>query len=136
MPRGANFSREELDSFLDIVEEILPISATQWEHIAEMHNSRHPDKGRSVDSLKRKFKELHIKQIPTGDPLGKPSSICSMVLTKMKSMPMGLVMRRVRGMPLRGGDESREENGEESSSSSEEDDIQNSYEGDDFKIRL
>jgi hypothetical protein len=29
MPRGANFSREELDSFLDIVEDILPPSTTQ-----------------------------------------------------------------------------------------------------------
>ena len=73
MPRGANFSREELDSFLDIVNEILPISVTQWEHVAEMHNSRYPDKGRSVESLKRKFKELHIKQIPTGDPHCPPA---------------------------------------------------------------
>ena len=58
MPRGANFSREELDSFLDIVEDILPLSTTQWESVVEIHSSRYPDKGRTVDSLKRKFKEL------------------------------------------------------------------------------
>ena len=73
MPRGANFSREELDSFLDSVEEILPLSTTQWESVLEIHSARYPDKGRTVDSLKRKFKELHIKRIPTGDPHCPPA---------------------------------------------------------------
>jgi hypothetical protein len=73
MPRGANFSREELDSFLDIVEDILPLSTTQWESVVETHSARYPDKGRTVDGLKRKFKELHIKRIPTGDPHCPPA---------------------------------------------------------------
>ena len=73
MPRGANFSREELDSFLDSVEDILPLSTTQWESVLEIHSARYPDKGRTVDSLKRKFKELHIKRIPTGDPHCPPA---------------------------------------------------------------
>jgi hypothetical protein len=49
MPRGANFSREELDSFLDSVEDILPLSTTQWESVVETHSARYPDKGRTVD---------------------------------------------------------------------------------------
>jgi hypothetical protein len=73
MPRGANFSREELDSFLDSVEDILPLSTSQWESVVETHSVRYPDKGRTVDSLKRKFKELHIKRIPTGDPQCPPA---------------------------------------------------------------
>jgi hypothetical protein len=73
MPRGANFSSEELDSFLDSVEDILPLSTTQWESVVETHSARYPDKGRTVDSLKRKFKELHIKRIPTGDPHCPPA---------------------------------------------------------------
>ena len=73
MPRGTNFFREELDSFLDSVEDILPLSTTQWESVVEIHSSRYPDKGRTVDSLKRKFKELHIKRIPTGDPHCPPA---------------------------------------------------------------
>ena len=73
MPRGANFSREELDSFLDSVKDILPLSTTLWESVAETHLARYPDKGRTVDSLKRKFKELHIKRIPTGDPHCPPA---------------------------------------------------------------
>jgi hypothetical protein len=73
MPRGTNFLREELDSFLDSVEDILPLSTTQWEGVVETHSARYPDKGRTVDSLKRKFKELHIKRIPTGDPHCPPA---------------------------------------------------------------
>ena len=73
MPRGANFTREELDSFLDSVEDILPLSTTQWESVVETHSVRYPGKGRTVDSLKRKFKELHIKRIPTGDPHCPPA---------------------------------------------------------------
>ncbi len=66
---------EELDSFLDTVEDILPLSTTQWESVVETHSARYPDKGQTVDSLKRKYKELHIKRIPTGDP-HCPPAVC------------------------------------------------------------
>ncbi len=35
--------------------------------------TRYPDLKQSVDSLKRKFKELHNKKIPTEDPLCPPA---------------------------------------------------------------
>jgi hypothetical protein len=73
MPKGTNYSSEELNNFLDLVDEILPISATQWDRAAEQHLLRYPDKGQSVDSLKHKFKELHLKRIPTGDPNCPPA---------------------------------------------------------------
>jgi hypothetical protein len=41
--------------------------------VVETHSARYPDKGRTVDGLKRKFKELHIKRIPTGDPHCQPA---------------------------------------------------------------
>ena len=41
--------------------------------VVETHSARYPDKGLSVDGLKRKFKELHIKRIPTGDPHCPPA---------------------------------------------------------------
>ena len=72
MPKGFAYSSEELHNFLDIIEDILPISATAWECIAEVHLSRYLDMGRMVDGLKRKFKELHNKKVPTGDPLCPP----------------------------------------------------------------
>ncbi len=68
MPKGSNYSAEELDNFLDIINDILPVSATQWESALEQHLVKYPDKGCTVDSLKCKLKELHIKRIPTGDP--------------------------------------------------------------------
>ncbi len=64
---------EEADSFLDLLEENLPISATAWERVAEVHLTRYPDLKRSVDSLKRKFKELHTKKNPTKDTLCPPA---------------------------------------------------------------
>ncbi len=62
MPKGITYSQEEVDNFLD-----------ELERVAEIHLSRYPDQQRSVDSLKRKFKELHNKKIPTGDPLCPPA---------------------------------------------------------------
>jgi hypothetical protein len=73
MPKGTNYSVEELNNFLDLDDEILLISATQWDCVAEQHMLRYPHKGWSVDSLKRKFKELHLKRIPTGDPNCPPA---------------------------------------------------------------
>ncbi len=61
MPKGFSYSTEEVDSFLDHLKD------------EEVHLTRYPDLKRSVDSLNRKFKELHNKEIPTGDPLCPPA---------------------------------------------------------------
>jgi hypothetical protein len=73
MPKGFSYLKEEVDSFLDTVEEYLPISSTAWERVAEVHLLWYPDLNWTVDSLKRKFKELHNNKIPTGDPLCSPA---------------------------------------------------------------
>jgi hypothetical protein len=73
MPKGFSYSTEEVDSFLDLLEEYLPISATAWERVAEVHLTWYPNLKRSMDSLKRKLKELHNKKNPTGDPLCPPA---------------------------------------------------------------
>ncbi len=61
--------QEEVDNFLDELEEILPVTVTGLDRVAEIHLSRYPDQQHGIDSLKRKFKELHSKKVPTGDPL-------------------------------------------------------------------
>ena len=71
--RGANFTAAELESFLDTVEEVMPISATQWENVAATHLARYPETERNVGSLRRKFKELYSKRVSTGDPNCPPS---------------------------------------------------------------
>ena len=88
MPKGLTYSQEEVDNFLEIVEEILPMSPSAWERIAELHSSRYPDLKRTVDSLKRKFKELHSKKVPTGDPVCPPAvrrakQLRQMIIEKM-----------------------------------------------------
>ena len=125
MPRGANFSREELDSFLDSVEEILPLSTTQWESVVEIHSSRYPDKGRTVDSLKRKFKELHIKRIPTGDPH------CPPAVRRAKQL-RNAIIEMMDGSdlnsPARGGGMGGQERGESSGGSDDDNDNQDDEE--------
>ncbi len=73
MPQGFSYLQEEANNFLNQLEEILPVTATAWERVADLHLLRYPDQQCSVDSLKRKFKELHNKKIPTGDPLCPPA---------------------------------------------------------------
>ena len=68
MPKGTNYSLEEIDSLLDLIEDELPISATSWENIQKSHLAHYPDQHRGVESIKRKFKELYSKRVKTGDP--------------------------------------------------------------------
>jgi hypothetical protein len=70
MQKGTNYSLDEVDNLLELINEVLPLSATQWENIAKHHMSKYPNRKSSVDSIKWKFKfkELHSKKIPTGDP--------------------------------------------------------------------
>ncbi|KAL3827268.1 hypothetical protein ACHAXA_004743 [Cyclostephanos tholiformis] len=75
MLKGTNYSLEEIDSLLDLIEDELPISATLWENIQKSHLSRYPDQRRGVDSIKRKFKELYSKRVKTGDP-NCPQEVC------------------------------------------------------------
>jgi hypothetical protein len=57
MPKGISYLTEEDGSFLDLLEEYLPISSTAWERVAEVNSTWYPDLKQSVNSLKRKFKE-------------------------------------------------------------------------------
>jgi hypothetical protein len=129
MPRGANFSREELDSFLDSVEDILPLSTTQWESVLEIHSARYPDKGRTVDSLKRKFKELHIKRIPTGDPHCPPAvrrakQLRNAIIEMMDGTDLN---SPARGGGMEGRPESGESSGSSDNNNDNQDDDQRSY---------
>lgn len=68
MPKGTNYSIDEINNLLDLINDELSISATLWGNILKSHLSRYPDQRRSVDSIKRKFKELYSKKVKTGDP--------------------------------------------------------------------
>jgi len=83
--RGVNFTAAELESFLDTVEEVMPLSATHWENVAATHMARYPEAGRNVGSLRRKFKELYSKKVSTGDPNCPPS------VRRAKRLKQGIV---------------------------------------------
>jgi hypothetical protein len=61
MPKGFSHSKDKVDNFVDAIEEVLLISLTAQERVAEVHLLRYLDPDQTVDSLKRKFKELHKK---------------------------------------------------------------------------
>jgi hypothetical protein len=37
MPKGFSYSKKEVNNFLDAIEEVLPISSTAWDSVAELH---------------------------------------------------------------------------------------------------
>ena len=51
---------------LNAMFEVLPIGPEEWEEVQSRHSARY--QGRSVESLRRKYQELHRKDVPTGDP--------------------------------------------------------------------
>ena len=66
--RGSSYTQVELDSFLDLMEEILPLSSQEWERVETLHRVNFPNEDHTRESLKRKFQELYRTKIPTGDP--------------------------------------------------------------------
>ena len=66
--RGAGYCQIEIDSLLDLLEEHLPLSTTEWERIEHLHRCRFPAEDRTQESLKRKFQDLYRTKAPTGDP--------------------------------------------------------------------
>ena len=70
MPRNlgyTNYSSTEVKSFLDVLEEQLPIGPDQWQEVADLHEQNGYN-NRDPYSLRRKFNTLHKKTCPTGDP--------------------------------------------------------------------
>ena len=59
---------EELDDLLEIVETFLPISAQNWQAVADVHLENYRREARTAESLHRKFQEISRRTGPTGDP--------------------------------------------------------------------
>jgi hypothetical protein len=73
--RGFKFTIPELKSLVEAVEELVPISNTEWERIWDRHMALYPQQDRTVKSLKRKFQEMARAKIKTGNP-NMPPHIC------------------------------------------------------------
>ncbi|PXF44309.1 hypothetical protein BWQ96_05936 [Gracilariopsis chorda] len=48
--RRLGFSRQEVDSLLELLEEHLPLAKEEWDHIIRLHSERYPEYKRTVDS--------------------------------------------------------------------------------------
>ena len=70
--RGLAFWKEEIDFFLELMEEILPISSMEWDDIERRHNEKYATNERTKETLRRKFQNLYLKRVPTGDPTMPP----------------------------------------------------------------
>ena len=70
--RGFQFRAEEIDDFLEVVETYLPISAQNWQTVADSHLENYPREQRTAESLRRKFQEISRRTGPTGDPTCPP----------------------------------------------------------------
>mmetsp|Transcript_52916 Transcript_52916/g.154177 ORF Transcript_52916/g.154177 Transcript_52916/m.154177 type:complete len:344 (-) Transcript_52916:27-1058(-) len=66
--RGGNFTRDEIDSLLDSVEEVMPIGMDEWALVERRHMASYPDRNRTKESLRRKFQLLYLSKQPTGRP--------------------------------------------------------------------
>ena len=50
--RGFQFRAEEIDDFLEVVETYLPISAQNWQTVADSHLENYPREQRKAESLR------------------------------------------------------------------------------------
>ncbi len=66
--RGLSFTVHELVSLVETIEEILPISHTEWDRVRDQHNKFFPDQNQTSDSHRRKFQWTAKLKMPTGDP--------------------------------------------------------------------
>ena len=62
-----NYGRVETKYMLDAMEKIVPIGPEEWNRVMEEHDELYPGK-RTVDSIRRRFMNLHRKSAPTGSP--------------------------------------------------------------------
>ncbi len=66
--RGFQFRAEELNDLMDLVESFLPISAQNWQAVADVHLENYRREEWTAESLRRKFQEISRRTGPTGDP--------------------------------------------------------------------
>jgi hypothetical protein len=67
--RGVIFTQEEVSHLLDLVDEILPITARDWTNIANTLNRAYPQNNRTAEGCRRKFRKLCTRETPAGTPL-------------------------------------------------------------------
>jgi hypothetical protein len=62
------YKNEELDYFLDLLEEILPNSPNEWEFLLKKYNAEFTGYHRSYSNLRKKYNYMAKELIATTDP--------------------------------------------------------------------
>lgn len=73
--RGRSYSTANTTYLLDLIEEIEPCGAEEWNSVASRYNAHFGGESRSCDDLKNRFKTLKGVKQPTGDPSCPPEVI-------------------------------------------------------------
>lgn len=69
---ASQYSSNEIQGILRVIEAILPVHGEEWEEVAQIHAQHFPTMQRTSDSIKRKFQALYRSKKPTGDPFCPP----------------------------------------------------------------
>ena len=80
--RTPNYTDEEIKDLLQLIQDHLPISKSDWTEVVESLTAM-GHVGRTVESVKRKFQELHRKKAPTGDPSCPPNVLWAKRIHRM-----------------------------------------------------
>ena len=65
---STNYTKEEMQTLLDLMEQILPIGKEELMQVTDEFNPCFPQRPCEVQQIHRKFNKLHSKQAPTGNP--------------------------------------------------------------------
>ena len=74
-PGSQTYNDQDIEALLDIVQELRPLGADQWQNVADRYNRGAASRERAqrdADSLRKKFNGLCRHKKPTGDPQCPP----------------------------------------------------------------
>jgi hypothetical protein len=66
--RGFKYALSQVESLLEVIDEIIPIGNPDWERVWNEHAACYPTKNWTAKLLKRKFQKLAHTKHPTNDP--------------------------------------------------------------------
>jgi hypothetical protein len=72
--RGFQLKATEINNFLALVEEYMPVSAQLWQLVADLHAEKSNKEKRTAESLRHKFQEVCCRTGPTGDQTARTRS--------------------------------------------------------------
>jgi hypothetical protein len=63
-----SYDLEERLRLLSIIKDIVPVDGDQWDEALERHNVVYSARRRTIESIRRKFRDLYRMKMQTGDP--------------------------------------------------------------------